>query len=77
MTQAVSVKADLVLVLVTLLAAAGWIFSKEALAGLAPLMFIFIRFVSAGVVVGAVGWKDVQAMSQAEWIVWVWSWYRW
>lgn len=68
MTQAVSVKADLVLVLVTLLAAAGWIFSKEALAGLAPLMFIFIRFVSAGVVVGAVGWKDVQAMSQAEWI---------
>ncbi len=41
-------KADLVLLLVTLLAAAGWIFSKEALNGLAPLLFIGIRFSSAG-----------------------------
>ena len=33
-----SVQADLLLLTVTLVAAAGWIFSKEALAGLPPLL---------------------------------------
>ncbi|WP_421869802.1 DMT family transporter [Motiliproteus sp.] len=50
-----SARADLVLVLVTLLAAAGWIFSKEALQGLPPLLFIGIRFVLAGLVLLLVG----------------------
>lgn len=50
MPLSTSARADLVLVLVTLLAAAGWIFSKEALQGLPPLMFIGIRFVLAGLV---------------------------
>jgi hypothetical protein len=35
-----TVKADLLLLVVTLLAAAGWMFSKEALQGLPPLLFI-------------------------------------
>ncbi|CAM3621479.1 DMT family transporter [Parendozoicomonas haliclonae] len=39
-----STVASLVLVLVTLLAAMGWIFSKETIAGLPPLLFIGLRF---------------------------------
>lgn len=39
---------DLLLVLVTLLAAAGWIFSREALDGIAPLAFLGMRFLLAG-----------------------------
>ena len=57
MSTAAHARADLVLLLVTLLAAAGWIFSKEALQGLPPLFFIGIRFLLAGVVlVPVMGW---------------------
>ncbi len=48
-------RADLVLLLVTLLAAAGWIFSREALAGMPPLLFIGVRFLLAGGVLLLVG----------------------
>ena len=41
-------KADLVLFLVTILAACGWVFSKESLAEIPSLLFIGIRFLSAG-----------------------------
>ncbi|MDR9466626.1 DMT family transporter [Marinospirillum sp.] len=41
-------KADLLLLLTTLIAAAGWIFSKETLAGLQPQLFIALRFSGAG-----------------------------
>lgn len=41
-------RADLLLVLVTLLAAGGWVFSREALTGLPPLLFIGLRFLLAG-----------------------------
>ncbi|WP_019615337.1 DMT family transporter [Psychromonas ossibalaenae] len=37
-------KADLLLVLTTVLAAAGWIFSKESIQGLPPFGFIGLRF---------------------------------
>lgn len=43
-------KADLVLLLVTLLAAAGWVFSREALQGMPPLLFVGLRFLLAGAV---------------------------
>lgn len=46
-------RADLLLLLVTLLAAAGWIFSKEALNGMPPLLFIASRFLIAGLVLCA------------------------
>ena len=46
-------EADLVLILTGLIAAAGWIFSKEALVGLPPLLFIGLRFAIAGLVLGA------------------------
>lgn len=48
-------KADALMVVVTLLAAAGWIFSKEALQGLPPLLFMGVRFLLAGLLLGLIG----------------------
>lgn len=42
-------RADFILVLTTMLAAAGWIFSKEAIHGLPPFGFIGLRFVLASI----------------------------
>jgi drug/metabolite transporter (DMT)-like permease len=66
--QESSFKAEWVLILVTILAGFGWIFSKEALAGLPPLFFMGIRFLVAGFVLYLVGrkffrvirWDDVK-----------------
>ncbi|WP_254277663.1 DMT family transporter [Halomonas sp. 3H] len=62
-------RADLLLLLVTLLAASGWIFSKEALNGLPPLLFIGSRFLLAGLVLAAfagpalrrISWRNLLA----------------
>lgn len=45
-------KADLLLMLVTLLAAAGWVFSLQSLKGLPPLLFMGVRFCAAGLLLG-------------------------
>lgn len=50
MIPAHPLKADLLLLATTLIAAAGWIFSKEAIAGIAPLQFVALRFLIAGAV---------------------------
>lgn len=42
-----TIKADLVLLLVTLLAASGWLFSKFAIGGMPPLGYIGIRYMAA------------------------------
>lgn len=42
-------KATLILVLTTVFAGLGWIFSKQAIAGLPPFAFIGIRFLAASV----------------------------
>ncbi|WOD06348.1 DMT family transporter [Marinomonas sp. GJ51-6] len=57
MRQDSGFKAEWILVLVTVLAAFGWIFSKEALAGLPPLFFMGARFLIAGFVLFLVGQK--------------------
>ena len=57
MSQPTRLKAELILVMVTLIAALGWIFSKEALAGLPPLFFMGVRFLVAGFVLLLVGGK--------------------
>jgi len=54
-----SLQADGVLVLVTLLASSGWLFSYHALSGLPPLLFIGIRFLSAGLILGAWGRSEI------------------
>lgn len=61
-------KAELILVAVTIVAAFGWIFSKEALAELPPIFFLGVRFVIAGIVLFFVGarffkgirWQDLK-----------------
>ncbi|MEH6651764.1 MAG: DMT family transporter [Motiliproteus sp.] len=59
-------RADLVLVLVTLLAAVGWIFSKEALAGLPPMLFIGSRFLLAGLVLLILGRSDLYRIKETK-----------
>lgn len=69
MRQLTHFKAELILVLVTVIAGFGWIFSKEALAGLPPFFFMGVRFLIAGFVLLLAGrkfftglkWKDVKA----------------
>ena len=54
-------KADLLLLLVTLLASASWIFSKEVLEGLPPLLFMGLRFLAAGLLLGLFSIEDLRA----------------
>jgi drug/metabolite transporter (DMT)-like permease len=56
-------RADALLLVVTLLASAGWIFSKEALGGLPPLLFMGMRFFLAAVVLGLAGWRIVRRVA--------------
>ena len=60
-------KADLLLLLTTILAAAGWIFSREAVQGLAPLLFMALRFISAGLILAAVGWSAMRLFTRLQW----------
>ena len=60
-------KADLLLVCATLVAAAGWIFSKESLAGLPPLLFVGVRFLLAGLVLMACSWPQLRLLDRAGW----------
>ncbi len=60
-------KADLLLLLTTILAAAGWIFSREAVQGLAPLLFMALRFISAGMILAVIGWSEMRAFTRQQW----------
>ncbi|SIS42072.1 DMT family transporter [Neptunomonas antarctica] len=64
MNQSNAVKSDLILVVVTLLAAAGWIFSKESLSEIPPLMFIGLRFLIAGLVLALFGWQALRSLDR-------------
>ncbi|HKM16569.1 MAG TPA: DMT family transporter [Marinospirillum sp.] len=64
MTQ--HLRADLLLVATTLIAAAGWMFSKEALAGFSPLFFIALRFAGAGVVLAFFCIKPLQSLTKIQ-----------
>ena len=55
-------QADALLLLVTVLAASGWIFSKEALAGMPPLLFIGTRFLLAGLILLGFAWPTLTRM---------------
>jgi drug/metabolite transporter (DMT)-like permease len=56
-------KADIWLVLVTILAAISWIFSKEAVLLMPPLLFVSLRFLLAGLLLLAVGFNQFQALT--------------
>ena len=56
-------KSDLLLVVVTLMAAISWMFSKEAVLLMPPLMFMALRFLLAGSVLAAFAWPALRRLS--------------
>jgi drug/metabolite transporter (DMT)-like permease len=56
-------KADLWLILVTILAAISWIFSKEAVLLMPPLLFISSRFILAGILLTVVGFRQIKSLN--------------
>ncbi len=62
-----ALQADLILLLVTLLAAAGWIFSREAVSGLSPLVFMTLRFSAAGLILGLLSYPSLCALDRTQW----------
>lgn len=63
MPLASSTKADLLMLLVTLLAAISWMFSKEAVMLMPPLLFIGLRFLLAGGLLGILAWSQLRQLS--------------
>ncbi|MDX1398415.1 MAG: EamA family transporter, partial [Oceanospirillum sp.] len=61
-----STQADLLLVLVTLLAGAGWIFSKNAMAAFSPILFLSIRFLIAGIFLGGMASTPLRKLNKEE-----------
>lgn len=58
----VAFKAELILILVTVLAGLGWIFSKESLTGMPPLFFIAMRFLVGGLALFLIGKKHFRQL---------------
>jgi drug/metabolite transporter (DMT)-like permease len=56
------------LVLVTIIAALGWVFSMMALKGLSPLYFIGIRFGLAGLGLGCLALPQLRRLRRRDWI---------
>lgn len=56
-------KSDLLLVVVTVLAAISWMFSKEAILLMPPLLFSASRFLIAGLVLTLIAWPSVKKLS--------------
>lgn len=63
-----TMSADLLFVVVTLLAAISWIFSKEAVAIMPPLLFMSARFLIAAALLALVARKQLRVLSSA--ILW-------
>lgn len=59
-------KSDLLLILVTLLAAISWIFSKEAILLMPPLLFMAARFLCAGLLLALVAIRPLLALSSDQ-----------
>ncbi len=64
-----SLKADILLVGVTVLAAFGWAFSKQALTEFQPLLFLGSRFLLAGLILVFPGHRALLQLKAAEWRV--------
>ncbi|MGO1463480.1 MAG: DMT family transporter [Marinobacter sp.] len=56
-------KSDLLLITVTLLAAISWIFSKEAVLLMPPLLFMALRFLIAGAFLATFAWQPLARLS--------------
>ncbi|WP_148862542.1 DMT family transporter [Marinobacter fonticola] len=56
-------KSDLLMVVVTLLAAISWMFSKEAVLLMPPLLFMALRFLLAGSILMVAGHRQIRRLS--------------
>ena len=63
-----SLKADALLIIVTLLAAVSWMFSKEAVNEMPPLLFIGSRFLLAGVFLALFSQRSLLGLNPKQWI---------
>lgn len=63
-----SLKSDALLVVVTLLAAISWIFSKEAVNEMPPLLFIGSRFLLAGVFLALFSQRSLIGLNPKQWL---------
>jgi len=63
-----SLKADVLLVIVTLLAAISWMFSKEAVSEMPPLLFIGSRFLLAGVFLALFSQRSLMGLNPKQWL---------
>ncbi|TVP55612.1 MAG: DMT family transporter [Halomonadaceae bacterium] len=61
-----TVKSDLLLVLVTLMAAISWMFSREAVLLMPPLLFMAIRFLMAGVLLMPFAWNQLCQLNREQ-----------
>jgi len=59
-------KSDLLLVTVTLLAAISWMFSKEAVLLMPPLLFMAVRFLIAGGFLAIIAWRPLSRLSRDQ-----------
>ncbi|WP_018150828.1 DMT family transporter [Leeia oryzae] len=66
MKHATHVKADLLMIIVTLIAAAGWIFSLKTMEVMPPLLFLGVRFLIAGLFVGLFGLADFRQLNARQ-----------
>ncbi len=64
----VKLKGDLLLVLVTLAAAFGWLCSQQILQQAAPLQFMAVRFILAGLLLGGLLYKQLVSMNRQQWL---------
>lgn len=59
-------KATIILILTTIFAGLGWIFSKQAITGLPPFAFIGTRFVCASILLLPFCYKQIFALTRAQ-----------
>ena len=59
-------QSDLLLVLVTVLSALSWIFSREAVQLMPPLLFMCLRFLLAGTLLAALGRRQLMMISAEQ-----------
>lgn len=60
-------KGDFLLVLVTLAAAAGWLFSQQVLQEITPQLFMAVRFLTAGILLSLFLNKQLRGFSRQQW----------
>lgn len=61
-----STKADVLLLIVTLMASISWMFSKEAITLMPPLLFLAVRFLLAALLLAMVGWRQLVVLNTKQ-----------